>query len=187
MGTTVNIKEGQRNGNTEFKLLETDVYFMKIVEPKLEENRFAEPSDDGTLPLQLTLRWEVTRVTDEQDDDLVGNAVWQRLAPWYGVTRKGAPSQFKTLIDTLLEQDLLPDFDPDADEFDIETLSGIEQRVSVEKYIKTKGQNVGQPGNRVVTVMPLRRAKKAAPVEKATPAVKKPIRVGVVEDEELPF
>lgn len=143
----------------DFKLLDTDVYRAKIAEAKIEEDRFGEPLNDGSLPLQLVVRWEVTEATDEQDDECVGCAVWQRLNPWYGITRAGPPSKFKTFIDALQAQGLANDFDPIA--FDPSILDGIEQRISVEKYTKGKGQNAGQPGNKVTAVLPLRNGKKA--------------------------
>jgi hypothetical protein len=52
-------------------------------------------------------------------------------------------------------------FDPDN--FDTDSLIGIEQKVSVEEYKKTMGVNIGQPGNRITQVMPLVRKKTASP------------------------
>lgn len=152
---------GAQSGD--FKLLNTDVYRAKIAEAKIEEDRFGEPQSDGSLPLQLVVRWEVTEVTDEQDDECVGCAVWQRINPWYGITRAGPPSKFKTFIDALREQGLVADFDPTA--FDPSILDGIEQRISVEKYTKGKGQNAGQPGNKVTAVLPLRTKKAKKMIE----------------------
>lgn len=170
----------QRTGGTggDFELLESDVYRMKVADVKLEEDQFADASPDGTRPVKVVIRWEVTEAGEDQDDDIVGRAVWQRFNPYYGDVRDGGPSKFKAFIDGLREQDLLPAFDPAA--FDTAVLVGVEQKVSVEKYIKTMGKNAGQPGNKVVSVMPLRRAKKA----KAASVVAKP---GQIEEDDLPF
>lgn len=152
--------QARRGGSSsgEFELLETDVYRAKIAEATIEEDRFGTPLNDGSLPLKLVIRWEVTEATDEQDEDVVGCAVWQRLNPWYGTTRDGKPSAFKTFIEALRAQGLIPTFNPSA--FDPGDLDGIEQRISVEKYIKAMGPNAGSDGNKVTAVLPLR-AKKA--------------------------
>jgi hypothetical protein len=157
MNTTIDRTKPQSSGNGDgtFELLETDVYVMEIKSAKLEEDQFGEPDDAGNKPIKLVLRWE---------DEESGNAVWQRFAPYYGTKRDGTPSKFMAFIDSLAEQGLLPD------QFDMEEdLPGIRQRVSVEKYIKTMGANKGQPGNKVIAVMTLKRkvtpkSAKAAPV-----------------------
>jgi len=163
----------------EFKLLETDVYRAKIADVTMEEDRFAQPNADGARPMKLVIRWEVTEAGEEQDDDCVGQAVWQRFNPYYGTVKEGGPSKFMAFIDALKEQDLLPGFDPGA--FDTAMLLNIEQKISVENYIKTMGDNAGKPGNKVLMVMPLKRAKKA---KEAKPAA---VPAGVVEEEDLPF
>jgi hypothetical protein len=180
MGTTINTQARQGNGSTEFKLLETDVYRMKIAAATLEEDQYADPQGDGSKPIRLVLRWEVTEATEDQDEDVVGNAVWHRLNPWYGSVRDGGASKFKAFIEQLRDQGLLADFNPQA--FDVESLVRIEQRVSVEKYSKTMGPNAGKPGNKVVSVLPLRRTKRAA--ENGKPPAAKP---SAVEDLDLPF
>lgn len=173
----VNLQERRGgNGTGEFELLETDVYRMKIADAKLEEDQFADATADGHRPIKIVIRWEVTEAGEDQDEGCVGNAVWQRFNPYYGDVRDGGPSKFKAFIDGLREQGLLPGFDPSA--FDTALLVGVEQRVSVENYVKTMGKNAGQNGNKVLMVMPLKRAKKkAAPV--APPAS--------MEEEDLPF
>jgi hypothetical protein len=177
----INTQSRQGGGSGDFKLLETDVYRCKIVSATIEEDQYAEPLNDGTKPLRLVLRWEVSEVSEEQDEEAVGCAVWQRLNPWYGTTRDGGPSRFKAFIDGLREQNMLSVFDPNA--FDIDALVGIEQRVNVEKYAKTMGPNAGKPGNKVVAVMPLRRPKK-----EAKPTKNVPVAVSAtVEEEDLPF
>lgn len=176
--------QGRGNGTsaTDDVILPTDVYRMKIAWADIEEDRFAEPNKDGTKPEKLVMRWEVSALTPEQQeqddaDDLLKGKVWQRINPYYGPVKDGGVSKFKAFIDSLVEQGFLEDFDPT--EFDTEDLVELEQRVSVEHYIKGQGPNAGQPGNKVVSVMPLKRKKTA---EKA-PAKKKTIE----EDEDLPF
>ena len=168
----------------DFVILPSDVYRMKILKTVIEENRFAEPLNDGTKPLQLVITWEITQLSDEQTEGMVEAEedwdtaqVWQRINPYYGDVRAGGPSKFKAFVDMLCEQGHLKNFDPGA--FDIETLVGIEQRVNVEKYIKSQGENVGKPGNKVVSVLPLKRTKNGKK-EAAVPA-------GVVEENDLPF
>lgn len=166
-----------RGGGTstgEFKLLETDVYRAKIADATLEEDQYAELSRDGTKPIRLVLRWEVTQATEDQDIECEGCAVWQRFNPYYGTVREGGPSKFKAFIDSLRDQGMLEGFDPNA--FDTDTLVGLEQRVSVEKYEKTMGPNVGKPGNKVVGVLPLKR--------KAKNGKNAPV---VIEDADLPL
>lgn len=182
------------NGGTnekEFMPLPTDVYQMEIAEARIEENQYAEPRKDGTKPEQLVITWEVSRVSEDQGEAgvLGGEKVWQRLNPYYGPVRDGGDSRFKMFIDSLLRQGVLKDFDPDA--FDTDSLIGIEQRVTVEEYVKTMGPNAGKPGNRVTSVMPLRKAKaqpseQAAPtVQRATPRTNSPVNMG--DPAEIPF
>lgn len=144
----------------DFVILPSDVYRMKIVKSAIEENRFADVLPDGTRPMQLVLTWEVTALTEEQQEaadeageEWVGAAVWQRINPYYGPVRDGGVSRFQAFVDMLREQGY--DINPEA--FDPESLVGIEQRVNVEKYTKSMGENAGRPGNKVVSVMPIRR------------------------------
>jgi hypothetical protein len=171
-------KNGGGNGG-DFKLLETDVYRAKIMSALIEEDQYADANRDGTKPVKLVLRWEVTQAGDEQDDDVVGCAVWQRFNPFYGTVREGGPSKFMAFIDALREQGYLDGFDPAA--FDTDALVGIEQRVSVEKHTKTMGPNAGKPGNKIVGVLPLR-GKKSAKAPKNAP---EPVAAGGVEEDEI--
>jgi hypothetical protein len=152
--------QGRGSKTSEFALLETDVYRMKIARASIEQNQYAEDQPDGTKPDQLVLCWEVTEPIGEQDEEVAGLSVWQRLNPYYGPVRDGGVSKFKQFIDMLRQQGHLADFDPNA--FDTDALLGIEQRVSVEQYIKSQGPNVGKPGNKVTGVLPLRPLKKGA-------------------------
>lgn len=183
----INTTKSQFSGSkTEFSLLPTDVYRMEIKRATLEPNQFAEPLDDGTYPDQLVLCWECYEATEEQDEGVVGLSVWQRMAPWYGAGKRG-PSQFKILIDSLIEQEMLP-AETDPDDFETDDLVGVKQRVSVETYIKTMGKNQGTEGNRIASILPLKAAKKV--VRKSAPQPTKknvPVPVGADDDEELPF
>jgi hypothetical protein len=148
----------------EFTLLDTDIYRMVIKKAEIAPNQYAEPDENGVYPDQLLIVWEVFEAGPEQEDGVVGNAVFQRMAPWYGAGKRG-PSQFKVLADALIAQGHaidLSDFDPDA-------LVGIKQRVSVELYTKTMGKNAGQPGNRIVGAPKPLKKQPAAP---SVPAVK---------------
>jgi hypothetical protein len=177
----INTRQSQRS--TTFDLLETDIYRMVIKKAEVEADTFAEPDENGQFPDKLVLVWEVYETTDEQDDGVVGLSVWQRMSPWYGAGKRG-PSAFKTLVDSLIEQEIITDFDPDN--FDTDILVGIKQRVSVEKYIKTMGPNKGDYGNRTVGApMPVTRKKAAA--KPAQPA-RRNVPVAVADDDdEAPF
>ncbi len=156
----------RRNATTasDFVILPSDVYRMRIAKAVVDENRFGEVQADGTKPLQLVLTWEVTTLTEEQADAAadaaeawVGAAVWQRLNPYYGPVRDGGVSRFQSFIDNLRAQGFLADFD--AAMFDPESLVGIEQKVTVEQYIKSQGDNTGKPGNKVMSVLPIKTAR----------------------------
>jgi hypothetical protein len=166
--TAYDTTRGGKGGGT-FELLETDVYRCKIKRATIEQDTYGEPDEAGNYPDKLVLIWEVSAASEEQPEEVIGLSVWQRLVPWYGTGKRG-PSQFKTLMDSLAGQALIAEFDPAA--FDPESLVGVEQRVSVEKYIKTMGPNAGQPGNKVKQVLPIRRAKAAAPAAKPASAPK---------------
>ncbi len=171
---TTKPQEGQPQ---QFDILPTDNYIMKIVDSRRVEDTF-NPRDDGTLPEQLLITWEVERLSEDQDDEEIamGTRVFQRLNPWYGITKKGAPSKYKQFVDGLIDQGLLePQFDDEED------LVGIVQRVNVEKYIKTMGSNKGQPGNRVLNVMPLK-TRKPKPAQQ-----QRPVAVPELDDDELGF
>jgi hypothetical protein len=149
---------------TGYEVLPTDIYVMKVTEAAIEEDKFAEANRDGTKPVKLVITWEIDRLTAEQQEAgiKVGEKVWQRINPFYGLVKAGGPSKFKAFVDSLIEQGLLPQKFTTAD------LVGITQRVNVEEYTKTMGQNAGSQGNRVTAVAsltPKRRqaAPKAAP------------------------
>jgi hypothetical protein len=174
---TVDTTKPQESQAQQYDVLPTDVYVMKIADAKREEDTF-NSNKDGSHPIKLVITWEVDRLTEEQDESevAVGTRVYQRMAPWYGITKDGAPSKYKAFVDGLLQQGLIePVFDDEAD------LVGLVQRVSIEQYTKTMGANAGQPGNRVVSVMPLKRGKKAP-----TPP-RQPAAAVLDDDSDLPF
>ncbi len=175
----VDTTKPQEAAGEQYDILPTDVYVMKIAESKREEDTF-NTNKDGSHPIKLLIVWELERLTDEQDENIaIGTRVYQRLNPWYGITRDGAPSKYKTFVDNLIQQGLVePLFDDETD------LVGIVQRVSVEQYTKTMGTNKGQPGNRVVSVMPLR-GKKATQPPRRTAVATTP--APQTDDDELGF
>lgn len=167
-----NTKNGGREEKP-FELLDTDVYRMEIKKAEIAPNTYAEPNEDGTYPDQLLIVWEVYQAGPEQDDGVVGRAVFQRMAPWYGTGKRG-DSQFKMLVDSLNEQvdaGLLEFGGIDPEDFDPAALVGLRQRVSVENYKKTMGKNQGQPGNRVVGAP---KSLKKPQAKTAPPAAPKP-------------
>jgi hypothetical protein len=176
----------QQNTSKVFALLETDIYRMVIKKADVEADKYAEPDENGNLPDKIVLIWEVYEATEDQDESVVGMSVWQRMAPWYGTSKRG-PSPFKMLIDSLLEQEMITEFDPE--DFDTDVLVGVKQRVNIEKYIKTMGPNKGEDGNRVVGgPMPLTRKKLNTTTKTVTPARKNvPVAVEVGDDGEIPF
>lgn len=178
---TFNAHQGRYQDDSGYMVLPSDVYRMKIKKADIQEDTFAEPRDDGSQPDQLVLCWEVSTASADQDESVVGLSVWQRMAPWYGVTKRG-PSKFKVFIDSLVDQGILENLN--LEEMDTTQLEGIEQRVTVEEYLKTMGQNKGQPGNKVVAIMPLI-AKKATP--KPTRPTSRNVPQPVEDESEIPF
>lgn len=158
-----------------YEVLPTDIYIMKITEAAIEEDKFAEANRDGTKPVKLVLTWEIDRLTAEQQEAGIrlGEKVWQRLNPFYGLVKAGGPSKFKAFVDSLIEQGLLPE------KFTTTDLVGIVQRVAIEEYTKTMGQNAGSQGNRVTSV-----ASMAPRRRQATP---KPAPVAATDDDDMPF
>ena len=149
-----------------------DTYRMKCIEASIKDNTFEKPNKDGTQPQKLSTVWEITQLTQEQEEtadeleqEWTGLRFWKDFAPYYGDVREGGPSKLKEFIDGLREQGHLEGFDPD--DFDPESLVGIEQKVTLIKYTKTMGPNTGAPGNKIAGFSPLKVTKKNG---KASPA-----------------
>lgn len=192
----------QRTGSTSTgearPVLPTDTYRMKCIESKMEDDTFAKPLPDGTLPQKIALTFEVTVLTDEQQEaaDEAGEEwgevrVWHRFNPYYGDVRAGGPSKFKEFLDNLVAWGAIGTLNLDA--FEVESLAGIELRCSVLNYKKTMGENVGKPGNKITGFAPVRT--KGAKAPKNTP---QPVNVAetvpaastntaIESDEDLPF
>ena len=124
------------NGGGDFVLLPTDIYRMKVIKSIYGENPFSEPNKDGTKPMQITLTWEVAELTADQADEAEAlgeewdNAtVPQYINPFYGDVKAGGPSRFKALVDSLVAQNLIADFDP-AD-FDPDCFLGVGEHPEV--------------------------------------------------------
>jgi hypothetical protein len=183
---TMNLTQRTSSGASQDRaILPTDSYRMRCLESKLEEDTFATPNKDGSIPEKIVLTWEVTALTDEQqeiagerDEEWDKVRIWHRFNPYYGDVRAGGPSKFKEFLDNLASWGLLS-FDLEA--FDPASLEGIELKCSVIAYTKTKGANAGQLGNKIVGFAPVRTGKKAKNVPQPVKA-----DAGVVE-EELPF
>lgn len=187
----------QRNGggsSTQNRaILPTDSYRMKCIESKMEEDTFGKPNKDGSLPLKMVLTFEVTTLTDEQEEiagergeDWDKVRIWHRFNPYYGNVQAGGPSKFKEFLDNLVTWGLL---NLNLEAFDPASLEGIELKCSIAEYTKTMGTNVGQPGNKITAFAPVRL--KGAKAPKNTP---QPVKVEDVkpaatetEDEALPF
>jgi hypothetical protein len=126
---------------------------MQVVEAKIEEDQFADPDENGVRPEKLVVVWEAELDEDQLEAGATeGTRIYQRFNPYYGETKRG-PSKFKQFVDGLMDQDLIPPV------FNCEQLVGIKQRCVVEKYTKTMGTNKGQPGNRITSVLPLKKAR----------------------------
>lgn len=155
MARTFDVTQPQTPSNEkEWTPLQTGQYLMRIAAAKIEPSPFA--NEDGEFPERLTVRWTLAEWTQEFDDAgyQEAQAVFQQFNPWYGDTRKG-PSKFKTFIDPLITEGLIPaQFEiAEGDTPDVEgDLIGITRSVMVENYAKTMGPNKGQPGNRVLAV-----------------------------------
>lgn len=195
----MNLKERSSGGGStqEYVVLPNDSYRMKVIESRLEDDTFSKPNRDGSLPQKIALTFEITTLTDEQEDaanereeewDTV--KIWHRFNPFYGDVRAGGPSKFKEFLDNLVEWGLL---NLNLEAFDPASLEGLELKCSVIKYTKTMGVNVGQPGNKITGFAPVR--VKGAKAPKNTP---QPVKVSDVapaasatesdhEGEDLPF
>lgn len=181
----------QRSGSgvsgEERPVLPTDIYRMRCVEADIKDDTFAKPNKDGTMPQKFSTVWEVVSLTEEQQEAAdeagekwTGVRVWKDFALFYGTVKEGGPSKLKAFIDSLVEQGALASFDLAT--FDTDSLVDIEQRCTVEQYIKSQGVNVGKPGNKITAFTALKRSRKpdAKPVAKNTPQP-------VESDEDLPF
>jgi hypothetical protein len=168
-------------------ILPTDSYRMRCIEAKMEDDTFSKPNQDGTLPQKLALTFEVTALTEEQqeiaserDEEWDKVRIWHRFNPYYGTVREGGPSKFKEFLDNLVSWGVIPTLNLEA--FEVESLTGIELKCSVIEYLKTMGVNQGQPGNKITGFAAVRNGKKSRNVPQPVAAAP----AGVVE-EELPF
>lgn len=172
----------QRSGGTtssDRPVLPTDTYRMRIMDSKLEDDTFAKPGSDGTLPQKLALTFEITTLTEEQQEaasdagqDWDDVRIWHRFNPFYGLVREGGPSKLKEFLDNLVEWKLIPELD--LEHFAPESLVGVELKCSVVNYKKTMGANKDKPGNKITGFAPIKTKRKNAPepisVAKTAPA-----------------
>lgn len=190
--TVLNLNSRTNGGSTgeARPVLPTDTYRMKVLECKMQDNTFEKPDKDGNLPQQVVLTFEITTLTDEQqemaeerDEDWSAVRIWHRFAPYYGDTKTGGPSKLKEFLDNLVSWGLIPSL---TNELDLETLVGVELRCTVLNYAKTMGENVGKPGNKITGFAPVRQPKKGKNVPLPLASVEE-IRPAAVEEEALPF
>lgn len=193
--TTMNLtqRSGSGGGTSQAQvILPTDTYRMKCLESKLEDDQFAKPNPDGSLPQKIVLTFEMTTLTDEQqeiaeerDEDWSTVRIWHRFNPYYGDVRAGGPSKFKEFLDNLVTWGCIPALNLEA--FDPSVIQGVELRCSVVQYTKTMGENAGKPGNKITGFASVRASRKSknTPVPLNSPEEIKP--AGSVEEESLPF
>jgi hypothetical protein len=162
--TTMDLTNPPRTTSSEDRpVLPTDVYRMKILESKMENDTFAKPNKDGSIPQKVALTFEITTLTEEQQE-LANEAgqdwdtvrVWHRFNPFYGDVKAGGPSKFKEFLDNLVKWGLLS---LNLEAFDPECLVGIELKCSVAEYTKTMGDNAGKPGNKITAFAAVRKGK----------------------------
>jgi hypothetical protein len=167
--TTMDLTQrtGGSSSSQDRPVLPTDSYRMRIMDAKLEDDTFAKPNNDGSLPQKFVLTFEMTTLTEEQqeaasdtDQDWSEVRIWHRFNPFYGLVREGGPSKFKEFLDNLIAWQLVM---VDLRAFDITSLVGIELKCSVVQYTKTMGANKGQPGNKITGFAPIKAKRKNAP------------------------
>lgn len=194
--TTLNLTQrtGGGSGTSQAQvILPTDTYRMKCLESKLEDDQFAKPNPDGSLPQKIVLTFEMSSLTQEQqeameeaDEDWTTVRLWHRFNPYYGDIRAGGPSKFKEFLDNLVAWGMIPALNLEA--FDPAVIVGAELKCSVVQYTKTMGENAGKPGNKITGFASARGARKRnAAVPLSDPAEIKPAAAGMVDEEKLPF
>lgn len=182
----------QRSGGSmsqERPVLPTDTYRMRIMDAKMEDDTFAKPNSDGSLPQKLALTFEITTLTEEQQEAAADAGqewdevrIWHRFNPFYGPVREGGPSKLKEFLDNLVTWGLIPELDLEA--FAPESLVGVELKCSVVQYLKTMGANKGQPGNKITGFAAIKNKRKNVPQPVKPADVQSAARD---DDEDLPF
>lgn len=160
-------RTGRSNSGQDRPVLPTDSYRMRIMDAKLEDDTFAKPNGDGSMPKKFALTFEMTTLTEEQqeaaseaDEDWSEVRIWHRFNPFYGLVREGGPSRFKEFLDNLIAWGLVV---VDLRAFDIVSLVNIELKCSVVEYTKTMGANKGQPGNKITGFAQIKGKRKNVP------------------------
>lgn len=184
-------RSGSASSSQDRPVLPTDSYRMRIMDAKLEDDTFAKPNNDGSLPQKFVLTFEMTTLTEEQqeaaadaDQDWSEVRIWHRFNPFYGLVREGGPSKFKEFLDNLIAWNLIA---VDLRAFDITSLVGIELKCSVVQYTKTMGANKGQPGNKITGFAPIRAKGAKAPRNTPQPASVAETAPAAVFDEPADF
>lgn len=175
--TTVNLNQrsgGGASSGTARPIIPSDTYRMRCIEADVQEDNFAKPDRDGHRPEQVVLTFEMSVLTDEQQEiaDERGEEwdtvrVWHRFAFFYGDVKAGGPSKFKEFLDNLVTWSLISTINLEA--FELTSLVGIELKCVVTEYKKTMGDNAGKPGNKITGFAPVR--VKGAKAPKNTPQI----------------
>lgn len=192
--TTLNLNHRSNGGAASGPrpILPSETYRMRIIEAVVQEDNFGKPDKDGKRPEQVVLTFEMSVLTDEQQDiaeekgeDWSTVRIWHRFAFFYGTVKAGGPSKLKEFLDNLVTWGLIPALDLEA--FELTSLVGVELKCIVAEYKKTMGENVGQPGNKITGFAAVRtRGAKARNVP--TPVdVSDVAPAASVSDEDLPF
>ncbi len=171
MATYSRTEQVIENGS-DFQLLPSGKYIMRIVTAEETDNTFAKPNADGTPKKQVMIRWELERLTPiqeqmleeglEDDETLdIGTTVIQYMTPLYATlkdrdTGQQVATPWKTFVDKLYEQQII------GEEFELDNLLGTVQLVTVNKEPKKQGKNAGKMGNKVAAIGPVQTRKQAA-------------------------
>jgi hypothetical protein len=202
---TFKIQTEAPRGGSAGDVLPDGEYTLTIDDAKIEEDQFAQPERDGSIPQKLVITWllEEQDITPRQKKRGAkpGKKIWSRYGLFFYTKSDGNDTAFKALLTALdgaTNQEGvafdLAEFEANADAFEPADLIGIKARCLVETYKKTKGANVGQDANKVTKVLPVEdeadeepappaRRPAAAP-RGAVPPKNRPQPVG---DDEIPF
>lgn len=178
-------------------------YILTIDDAKVEEDQFAQPEKDGSIPQKLVITWllEEQDITPKQRKRGAkpGKKIWSRYGLFYYTKADGNDTAFKALLTALDGAEnaegivfSVGDFEADPDSFEPADLVGIKATCLVETYKKTKGANIGQEANKVTKVLPMEGddEEPAPPPQRlAQPRVAAPVKnkPQPISDDGIPF
>lgn len=156
--------EAPKGGSSD--VLPDGEYTLTVDDAKIEEDQFAQPEKDGTIPQKLVITWllEEQDITPKQRKRGAkpGKKIWSRYGLFYYTKSDGNDTAFKALLTALdgatNNEGICFDiagFEANAEAFEPADLIGIKATCLVETYKKTKGVNVGQDANKVTKVLPM--------------------------------